>query len=189
MTATSTRMTMAASRGWSALKGTRAPLSRAAGQGTVGASAEEPSYELTRVARPSRPRPEPRRSDAGLGAVEVGAGDRPVELLGRDGRPGAPGPQREVLPVAHVRLSRRHDDRRPALAGRRAGQQVGELGRPPAVDVPPPQGREVPQRRRDDLGGREVKPPTGDEQALDNRLRGAAARTQRLNWSGGDRPG
>src|SRR5439155_24317830 len=98
---------------WSALQGSGAPLSRAAGRGTVGASSEEPSYELTRVARPSRPRPEPRRGDAGLGAVEVGAGDRAVELLGRDGRPGAPGPQREVLPVAHVRLSRRHDDRRP----------------------------------------------------------------------------
>src|SRR2546428_11945317 len=142
MTATSTRMTMSASRGWSALQGSGAPLSRAADRGTVGASAEEPSYELTRVARPSQPRPEPRRGDAGLGADEVGAGDRPVELLGRDGRPGAPGPQREVLPVAHVRLSRRHDDRRPALAGRRAGQQMGGLGRPPAIDLPTPPGAE-----------------------------------------------
>src|SRR5437899_12585173 len=100
MTATSTRMTMAASRGWSALQGTRAPLSRAAGQGTVGASAEEPAYELTRVTRPSRPRPEPPRSDAGMGADEVGARDRPAGLLGRDGRPGARGAQPEVLPLA-----------------------------------------------------------------------------------------
>src|SRR2546428_12397564 len=175
MTATSTRMTMAAYRGRSALQGTRAPLSRAAGQGTVGASAEEPSYELTRVARPSRPRPEPRRSDAGLGADEVGAGDRPVELLGRDGRPGAPGPQREVLPVAHVRLSRRHDDRRPALAGRRGGQPMGEPRRPPALDLPPPQGREASQRAREDLGGPQIQPPGGAEPTPGPPLSRAAA--------------
>src|SRR3989442_3504027 len=168
MTATSTRMTMSASREWSALQGSGAPLSRAADRGTVGASSEEPSYELTRVARPSQPRPEPRRDDAGLGPDEVGAGDRAVELLGRDGRPGAPGPQREVLPVAHVRLPRRHDDRRPALAGRRAGQQVGELGRPPAVDGSPPPKRGVSQPPPDELRRRQAQPPTCDEQTLEH---------------------
>ena len=66
--------------------------------------------------------------------------------------------------------------------------QVGELGRPQALDVPSPQGREVPHRRRDDVGGREVQPPARDGQALHHRLRGAAADADPGHRDAGARP-
>src|SRR3989442_7585096 len=155
----SARMTMAASQAWTcrALQGSRALLSSVAGRVTVGASAEEPSYELT--AHDPRPH-RTGRGDPGLGAVEVGADDRAVELLGRDARPGTAGSQRQVLPVAHVRLSGRHDGRWPAIADRRARQQVGELGRPPAGGgSSPPKGGDF-QRWRAVRCGPGVQPPT-----------------------------
>src|SRR3989441_12728536 len=111
----SARMTMAASQAWTcrALQGSRALLSSVAGRVTVGASAEEPSYEIT--AHDPRPH-QPGHGDPGLGAAEVGAHDRAVELLGRDARPGTAGSQRQVLPVAHVRL---WSARRPMASHRR----------------------------------------------------------------------
>ena len=124
----------------------------------------------------------------GLGPDEAGADHRPVELLHRDARSGAAGPPRQVLPVDDVRLPRGHHPRRPALAGRRARHALGELARPQALDLPPPQGRQVPQRRRPDVGGREVQPRARQRQALHHRLRGPAAHADPGHRDAGARP-
>src|SRR5215510_10655357 len=112
-----------------ALQESGAPLSRAGGRVTVGASRREPSYEIaTHATRPHERGGQYERGrrsvdgDAGPGAIEIRADDRAVELLGRDGRSGASGSQREVLPVADVRLSGRYDRGWPAIPGRRTGQ-------------------------------------------------------------------
>src|SRR5881397_2221894 len=185
MTATSTRMIMSASRG--------------------GAHYKEPVRPCQE--RPARVRSEPPRRSHPMNSLVL------LVLLGLGLSLGAAMPawaqSKSELVIALSSFSAETVD--PALQGHnvkyylslmfdylvgtttdgqpsQAGQQVGELGRPPAVDVPPPQGREVPQRRRDDVGGREVQPPAGDEQALDHRLRGAAARTHRRHRDAVARP-
>ncbi len=156
---------------------------------TNGGAIHEPSARRG-LPVPARPGADRRgHGGARLGSGQARADGRPVELLHRSARSRARWPHRQVLPLAHVRLPRRDDAGRPALAGRRAREPLGELVRLQAVDLPPPKGRQVPQRRRRDLGGREVQSPAGHRQALDHRLRGAAAHPDPGHRDAGSRPG
>ena len=81
----------------------------------------------------------------------------------------------QVLPLAPVRLSRGHDAGRPAIAERRDRDEVGALAGLPAVDLPASQGRQVPQRGRPDIRGREVQPAARHGEAVDHGLCGHPA--------------
>ena len=58
-----------------------------------------------------------------------------------------------------------------------------------ALDLPPAEGREVPQRRRADLRGREVQHHAQHRQALHHRLRGTAAHPDPGHRDARARPG
>ena len=140
--------------------GRAGPSARRSGPAAAGRAQERPARLPAHgdaAGRLGRRRLRDGRRDPGRGAGRAGRGGRgrpghgrdPARLHGGagDGRPGAVRLGREVEPgAAHRRVSGLHRPRQhhPALPRR----ELGAVRRPQDLDLPPPPGREVEQRRR-----------------------------------------